>query len=66
VSLGEAIATLGEVVGVEPRLDVQPVEAGDVRDTLADVSRAAEWMGYRPTTKLAGGLARQCEWLRCS
>ena len=33
VSLAEAIATLGEVMGVEPRLDVQPVEAGDVRDT---------------------------------
>jgi len=63
VSLGEAIATLGEVVGVEPRLDVQPVEAGDVRDTWADVSRAVELIGYRPTTKLAGGLAQECAWL---
>ena len=66
VSLAGAIATLGEVMGVEPRLDMQPVEAGDVRDTWADVSRAVELIGYTPTTKLAGGLARQCEWLRCS
>lgn len=60
VSLNEAIATLGDVMGVQPRLDAQPVEAGDVRDTWADMSRAVELIDYRPTTKLAGGVAREC------
>ena len=63
VSLAEAIATLGEVMGVEPQLARQPVEAGDVRDTMADVSKAGESVGYRPTTLLAGGLTRECAWL---
>jgi UDP-glucose 4-epimerase len=63
VSLAEAIATLGEVMGVQPRMDVQPVEAGDVRDTWADVSRAVELMGYRPTTKLPGGMAQEYAWV---
>ena len=63
VSLNEAIATLGEVMGVQPRLDVQPVEAGDVRDTWADVSLAEESMDYRPTTNLAGGMSQEYAWV---
>jgi len=63
VSLGEAIATLGEITGVEPVLSRQGVEAGDVRDTCADVSRAAEAIGYTPTTRLKAGLAQEFAWL---
>lgn len=63
VSLAEAIATLGEVMNVRPRLNVQHVEAGDVRDTWADVSRATELTGYRPTTNLASGMAQECAWV---
>ena len=63
VSLAEAIATLGEVMGVEPQLAHRPVEAGDVRDALADVRRAEESLGYRPTTKLASGVAQEHTWL---
>ena len=63
VSLSEAIATLGRIAGVEPRLVKQGVEAGDVRDTLASISRAAELIGYRPTTPLEVGLGREVDWL---
>jgi len=63
VSLAEAIAALGEVMGVEPLVARQPVEAGDVRDTWADVSRAVELIGYRPTTTLPSGLAQEYAWL---
>jgi len=63
VRLAEAIATLGEVLRVRPRLDVQPVESGDVLDTWADVSRAVELIGYRPTTKLADGMTQECAWV---
>jgi len=63
VSLNEAIATLGEVVGVEPKIARQPMEPGDVRDTWADVSRAVELIGYRPMTKLVGGMTQEYAWL---
>lgn len=36
--------------------------AGDVRASLADVSRAREWLGYAPATDLDGGLARAVPW----
>ena len=60
VSLAEAIATLGEVMGVQPRLDVRPVEGGDVRDTWGNVNRAVQLIGYRHTIKLAAGLEEEC------
>ena len=63
VSLNEAIATLGEVVGVEPSVLRHGVEAGDVRDTWADVGRAAECIGYVSTTRLKAGLAHEFAWL---
>jgi nucleoside-diphosphate-sugar epimerase len=64
VSLSDAIATVGEIVGIEPKLTVQGVQAGDVRDTWADISQAAELMGYQPTTQLGAGLAEEVRWLR--
>lgn len=39
-------------------------QAGDVRETLADVSRAGEVIGYRPVTDLRTGLTAQVEWYR--
>ena len=63
VSLAQAIATLGEVMRMEPKLARQGVEAGDVRDTWADVSSAAELIDYAPTTHLGVGLAQELAWL---
>ena len=54
---------LGRMMGIEPRLTMQGVEAGDVRDTWASIDRAADLIGYRPTTDLETGLAREVEWL---
>jgi UDP-glucose 4-epimerase len=63
VTLMDTLSTLGEILGRTPRLRFQPVEAGDVRDTWADVTAAETLIDYRPTTGLADGLARECEWM---
>lgn len=63
VSLAEAIGTLGQVAGVEPKPTKQGVEAGDVRDTWAGVSLAADTIGYAPSTSLHVGLAQEFAWL---
>ena len=39
-----------------------PFREGDVRHSLADVSRAAELLGYRPATDFREGLASTLEW----
>jgi len=64
VSLSEAIKTLGEVMGVEPKVSQEPAEAGDVRDTWADVRRAVDLIGYASNTLLKEGLSQEFGWLR--
>jgi UDP-glucose 4-epimerase len=41
-----------------------PARKGDVRDSLADISRAEEAMGYRRLVGFEEGLARTVEWYR--
>lgn len=64
ISLAELLATIGRLCGVEPILDRQPLQPGDVLITYADVSRARRELGYDPRTTLEEGLARFLEWLR--
>jgi nucleoside-diphosphate-sugar epimerase len=40
-----------------------PPRAGDVRDSLADLSSIRERMGYHPIVSLEEGLERVCTWL---
>ncbi|MEL7472955.1 MAG: NAD-dependent epimerase/dehydratase family protein [Planctomycetota bacterium] len=43
-----------------------PVRAGDVRDSVADISRARETLGYEPMVGLAEGLRSTMAWARTS
>ncbi|WP_245328298.1 GDP-mannose 4,6-dehydratase [Hymenobacter aquaticus] len=63
VPLLELIEAVGKVVGVEPELSFQPLQAGDVDTTFADISKAQLLLGYAPRTSLAEGLRRFVEWL---
>ncbi|RSK39522.1 GDP-mannose 4,6-dehydratase [Hymenobacter perfusus] len=63
VPLLELIAAIGEAVGVEPQLTFQPMQAGDVDITYADISKAQRLLGYTPQTSLADGLREFVQWL---
>lgn len=63
-SLLELTQMIGEACGQEVVLDRQPMQPGDVLVTYADVSKASEQLGYRPTTTVPDGLARFMEWYR--
>lgn len=63
-SLSELVGMIGEACGVEPVLDVRPNQPGDVPITYADVTKAKERLGYRPTTLVREGLDRFVEWYR--
>ena len=53
---------IGEIVGnpLEPK--TKPARAGDVRHSLADVTRAADVLGYRPRVGLREGLEITVRW----
>jgi nucleoside-diphosphate-sugar epimerase len=51
------------VSGKRAELDIRPVEKGDVRQTLADVSRAKQYLSYQPRVRLREGLAAEWQWV---
>jgi UDP-glucose 4-epimerase len=63
VSVNEALRLIAALAG-RP-LDVRRVERerGDVRDTGADITRAAGELGYRPRTSIDEGLEAEFEWM---
>jgi nucleoside-diphosphate-sugar epimerase len=63
VTLNQILATLGELCG-EVRVERLPPQAGDMRHTWADTTRAREVLGYSPAVTLREGLAREVDWLR--
>jgi UDP-N-acetylglucosamine 4-epimerase len=48
------------LAGVEPKF--REFREGDVRHSLADVSRARELLGYAPTHRVGEGLAEAIDW----
>jgi UDP-glucuronate 4-epimerase len=61
-TLQDLVDELGRQCGVEPILDRQPLQPGDVMVTCADVTRAKEDLGYAPSVPVAEGLRRYVEW----
>jgi len=64
ISLAELVEAIGTATGVEPVLDRQPLQPGDVMITYADVSKARKELGYEPKTPLREGLDKFLEWYR--
>jgi UDP-glucuronate 4-epimerase len=64
VPLLEYIATFERALGVKAKLDLQPMQPGDVVATAADTSALERAVGFRPSTPLAVGVQRFVDWYR--
>jgi UDP-glucose 4-epimerase len=56
VSLMDVLSMLGKILGRAVVPELAPPRAGDVRHSLADITRAREVLGYAPTVSLEEGL----------
>jgi len=63
-NLMDFIQTLADALGVEPKMEMLPMQAGDVPITFADISKAQTKLGYQPTTSMAEGLKRFVVWYK--
>ena len=61
-SLLELIEQLNELLGVSIEPEFEPPRSGDVRHSLADISRAREFLDYRVEVDFTEGLRRTIEW----
>jgi UDP-glucose 4-epimerase len=58
ITLNRLIKNLEEILQVRASIKYEARRPGDVRDSLADISRARELLGYEPKTGVAEGLRR--------
>ena len=63
-TLNETYALLAQNFGYPHPAQYGPARAGDVRDSLADISAAREALGYHPHIGFAEGLRRTADWYR--
>jgi UDP-glucuronate 4-epimerase len=64
VPLLECIAILENALGTKAKMELLPMQPGDVPSTMADVSELERAVGFRPATPLTLGIARFVEWYR--
>jgi UDP-glucose 4-epimerase len=63
-SLLEILSTIEDLCGRPLKLNFLDEQAGDVRDTGAETSKARRDLGFAPNTTLHAGLAAEFEWLK--
>ncbi len=63
-NLMDFIRTLADLLGVEPKMEMLPMQAGDVPVTFADVSKARQKLGYDPATRISEGLSEFVKWYK--
>ncbi|MFN7981042.1 MAG: SDR family oxidoreductase [Vicinamibacterales bacterium] len=64
ISLNHLLQTINQIVGTNITPNYAETRAGDVRDSQADISKAADLLGYEPLVSFEEGLRRTLEWCR--
>jgi UDP-glucuronate 4-epimerase len=62
--LMRVVTLLEEASGKKALLNPQPMQAGDVKDTFADISAIARDHGFAPSTSIDEGVPRFVSWYR--
>jgi len=64
MSLSDLIMHIETAVGKNAIIDRQPMQAGDVNITYANISKAKELLNYKPMTENSEGLAKFVDWFK--
>jgi nucleoside-diphosphate-sugar epimerase len=64
ISLNGLLATLNAIAGTSVEAIYAEPRLGDVKDSLADISKAKQLLGYQPLVNLEDGLRRTLAWAR--
>jgi UDP-glucuronate 4-epimerase len=64
VKLSELIALIETALGKQAVIDRQPLQAGDVPITFADISKARKLLGYQPQVRVEKGIPLFVDWFR--
>ena len=60
----DMIHEIEKALGTEAKLDMLPIQPGDVPATYADIERAKKKLGYEPTTPISIGVPKFIDWFK--
>ncbi len=64
VTINELVHSLKRISGLSPTVNYGPNRSGDVRHSLADISKAKQAFAFAPSVGLTDGLREYFEWAR--
>ncbi len=64
VQLMRYIQAIETALGIKAKMEMLPMQPGDVPATSADVRRLVEWVQFRPQTNVEDGISRFIGWYR--
>lgn len=56
------IAALERSIGAKAKMNMLPMQLGDVPATAADTHTLEEWIGFKPDTTIEVGISRFVDW----
>lgn len=62
ISVNQIIAMINEALGKSVQPEYLPTRPGDIKHSLADISKARELIGYNPEISIEEGLNRTIRW----
>jgi len=64
ITLNGVIEIIMEIAGRELEIDYEAKQKGDVRHTMADMTKAKEKLGYKPKVLIQDGLKTEYDWIK--
>jgi len=65
-TVNELFHKIRDILNSQVKPEYRPPRPGDIRHSLADISKAEKLLGYRPEVSLEEGLRNTVEWFRSS
>ncbi len=62
ISINEIIREIEKLLGKKAELDLKPFHKTDMRETWADITKAGEILGWKPSVGIEEGLKRTIDW----
>jgi len=66
ITLNQTFRILSDLTGYKGEPAYGPARTGDIKDSLADIAKAKDRLGYQPLVDFREGLRRTVEWYRTS
>ena len=63
-NLMDMISIIENSLGVKARIDLQPMQPGDVPESFANINKSTEMLGFRPTTDISDGIPKFIKWYK--